>query len=75
MNLRGRDQPHTPIFYSFLIVSQKDVILFVTESRITEKVLTHFEEEGIDVTLKPFDKFELLNEITSLVRQFIFLIL
>lgn len=67
LNLRGKDKETSPIFYSFLIVTQKDVILFVTKSRITSKILTHFEEEGIDVSLKSFDKKLLLSEIESIV--------
>lgn len=67
LNLRGKDQINTPIFYSFLIVTQKDVILFVTKSRITTKILTHFEEEGIDVLIKSFDKNLLLIEIETIV--------
>lgn len=69
LNLRGKDQINTPIFYSFLIVTQKDVILFVTKSRMTTKILTHFEEEGIDVSIKSFDKNLLLIEIENIVKE------
>lgn len=62
-NLRGADQRTSPIFYSYAIVTDTDVTLFVDESKITDKIREHFAANNVQVTIKGY------KEIFAAVEQ------
>ena len=41
LNLRGSDISYFPVFYSYLIVQMEGAILYVSEKKITWKVIDH----------------------------------
>ncbi|GJN09927.1 hypothetical protein PR202_ga27981 [Eleusine coracana subsp. coracana] len=53
LNLRGSDVPHSPVFYSYLIVDVSTATLFVDSNKVPEDVLEHLEKAG--VKLKPYE--------------------
>ncbi|PKA57435.1 Xaa-Pro aminopeptidase [Apostasia shenzhenica] len=62
LNLRGNDVPHSPVFYSYLLVSTSTATLFVNHSKVTEEVMVHLTETGVQ--MRPYEA--LLSEIESL---------
>lgn len=56
LNLRGSDINYNPVFFSYVIVSPTAVHFFVEESKITGAVRDHFLQEGLSVTIHPYDK-------------------
>lgn len=59
-NIRGNDIPCTPVVLSYVIVTAKDVFLFINSRVLDEKVLSYLTENG--VTVKPYD------EIYTMIR-------
>lgn len=56
LNLRGLDIPHNPVFFSYVIIKETEVLLYVLDaSRITPKIRTHFEEEGVADEIKVYE--------------------
>ncbi|XP_039801282.1 aminopeptidase P2 isoform X2 [Panicum virgatum] len=53
LNMRGSDVPHSPVFYSYLIVEVSTATLFVDSNKVSEDVLEHLEKAG--VKLKPYE--------------------
>ncbi|KAL6639077.1 hypothetical protein ACP70R_022807 [Stipagrostis hirtigluma subsp. patula] len=53
LNMRGSDVPHSPVFYSYLIVEVSGATLFVDSSKISGDVLEHLEKAGVN--LKPYE--------------------
>ena len=47
LNLRGTDVHCTPVFVSYLLISSKDVTLFVNKAKLTPQVMDYLKEEGI----------------------------
>ncbi|KAG0479053.1 hypothetical protein HPP92_013772 [Vanilla planifolia] len=65
LNLRGSDVPHSPVFYSYLIVTTTGATLFVDNAKVTEEVMLHLTKAG--VKLRPYEA--ILSEIESLANQ------
>ncbi len=62
-NLRGRDLPYTPVFYSYLIITSDEVLLFTDSDRFDEVVLKSVSE---DLTVLPYESFmEKLSDIAG----------
>lgn len=56
LNLRGADIESTPVFFSYLILTQNDIYLYILdETRITHYIENHFYTEGIDVKVKEYN--------------------
>ncbi|EEB12561.1 Xaa-Pro aminopeptidase 2 precursor, putative [Pediculus humanus corporis] len=59
LNLRGSDISYFPVFYSYLIVQMEGAILYVSEKKITWKVIDHlnsnFTQSGQYVIYLMFD--------------------
>ena len=49
LNLRGSDVHCNPVFVSYLLISSKDVTLFINSKKLTPKVQTYLKAEGISV--------------------------
>ena len=49
LNLRGTDVHCNPVFVSYLLISSKDVTLFVNPAKLTPDVSAYLQEEGVAV--------------------------
>ncbi|XP_067939810.1 xaa-Pro aminopeptidase 1-like [Watersipora subatra] len=58
LNLRGSDIQMNPVFFSYVIVSQSEISLFVSEEKITSDVSAHLRD-GTDaaVLIQPYHQF------------------
>ena len=63
-NLRGNDILHTPVFYSFAVISKKDSILFVDKNKISDDVKLYLKEN--DVKIKDYDSiYDYMSKMKS----------
>ncbi|XP_073005199.1 aminopeptidase P2 [Typha latifolia] len=65
LNMRGNDVPHSPVFYSYLLVDITGATLFVDDNKVTAEVLNHLTNAGVE--LKPYEA--ILSEIESLAAN------
>ena len=49
LNLRGTDVHCTPVFVAYLLISSKDVTLYVNPAKLTDEVRAYLAAEGIGV--------------------------
>lgn len=49
LNLRGTDVHCNPVFVAYLLISSKDVTLFVNQAKLTAEVSGYLKSEGIQV--------------------------
>lgn len=49
LNLRGTDVHCNPVFVAYLLISSKDVTLFVNQAKLTAEVSDYLKTEGIQV--------------------------
>ena len=49
LNLRGTDVHCNPVFVAYLLISSKDVTLFVNQAKLTAEVAEYLKSEGIGV--------------------------
>ena len=49
LNLRGTDVHCNPVFVSYLLISSKDVTLYVNKEKLTPEVLAYLKTEGVGV--------------------------
>ena len=49
LNLRGSDVHCNPVFVSYLLISSKDVTLFVNKMKLTSEVVAYLKSEGVGV--------------------------
>lgn len=54
LNLRGEDIPYNPVFFSYVVVTLTDVVLFVDKQKITPAVEQHLQQGS--VTVQPYDQ-------------------
>ena len=50
---RGNDVPHSPVFYSYLIVDTTGAKLFVDNNKVTDQVIDHLRTAGVE--LRPYE--------------------
>lgn len=51
LNLRGSDIEYSSVFYAYMIVTVKDLHLYILDQRrISDSIQGHFFAEGIEVT-------------------------
>ncbi|RZF34173.1 hypothetical protein LSTR_LSTR003583 [Laodelphax striatellus] len=55
-NLRGSDIEYNPVFFAYAAVTLSYVHLFIDESKLSPAVKGHFKEEGLNVTIHPYDQ-------------------
>jgi Xaa-Pro aminopeptidase len=65
LNMRGSDVPHSPVFYSYLIVEMSTATLFVNSSKVSEEVLEHLKKAGVN--LKPYEA--ILSDVERLAEK------
>jgi Xaa-Pro aminopeptidase len=56
LNLRGSDINSNPVFFSYVIITDKDVLFFIEESRVTDEIRTHFTKNNVNVQVKKYDE-------------------
>ena len=49
LNLRGQDVKNTPLFYSYVLVEEKKVVLFINREKIDENLFKILTESNIDI--------------------------
>ncbi len=49
LNLRGTDVHCNPVFVSYLLISSKEVILYINKVKLTSEVSNYLKAEGIEV--------------------------
>lgn len=49
LNIRGNDVAFNPVVLSYLILSQTEVLLFINEKTLDEKVRTSLEKDGVKI--------------------------
>ncbi len=54
LNLRGSDVHCNPVFVSYLLISTKDVTLFIDKVKLTSEIEDYLKKEGVKV--KPYDQ-------------------
>lgn len=67
MNLRASDIEYNPVFFSYVIITQTELFLYIKEERITDEIREHFTNEGITVIVKDYD--DIIEGINSLVES------
>ncbi|WVZ62377.1 hypothetical protein U9M48_012135 [Paspalum notatum var. saurae] len=65
LNMRGSDVPHSPVFYSYLIIEVSTATLFVDSTKVSEVVLEHLGKAG--VKLKPYEA--IVSEVERLAEK------
>ena len=50
LNLRGTDVHCNPVFVSYLLISSKDVTLYVNKDKLTPQVIAYLQAEGVKVS-------------------------
>lgn len=55
-NLRGNDMPCTPLFYSYVWITQESCCLFVRETCLSEEVRRRLEQDKI--TILPYEQID-----------------
>ena len=51
LNLRGSDVHCNPVFVSYLLISSKDVTLYINKEKLSSEVLAYLKTEGVGVAL------------------------
>lgn len=49
LNLRGRDVPENPVFYSFLVVTRREAILYLPKEKQTLELVDRLQSHGVGV--------------------------
>ena len=70
LNLRGTDVHCNPVFVAYLLISSKDVTLFVNQAKLTAEVSDYLKSEGIQVEdyeqvengLKQYFEYNILHD-------------
>jgi Xaa-Pro aminopeptidase len=47
LNIRGNDLPYSPLIFSFAIIGEEQILLFVSENRFTHELASEFDRLGI----------------------------
>ncbi|MCL4151826.1 UNVERIFIED_CONTAM: hypothetical protein GTU68_026125 [Idotea baltica] len=55
LNLRGSDISFNPVFYSYLLISNKEVILFINENKLSNDLKNELLNDGIKIY--PYNEF------------------
>lgn len=50
LNLRGTDVHCNPVFVSYVLLTQKDCVLYIDSRKVPDEVATYLEEEDVDVS-------------------------
>jgi len=67
LNLRGSDIKFNPVFFSYVILTNNELFLYIDEGRITETVTEHFNTQNTTIQLKKYNN--IFDEIPRLVNE------
>lgn len=67
MNMRATDINYNPVFFSYVIITQTELFLYIKENRITDEVREHFTNEGITVIVVDYD--DIVDGINALIES------
>lgn len=55
LNWRGSDIPFNPVFFAYVVLTLKDVHIFVDRSRLNQQALQQLKNEGIDPVFHAYE--------------------
>ncbi|GAB0092317.1 Xaa-Pro aminopeptidase ApepP [Sergentomyia squamirostris] len=58
LNLRGSDIPYNPVFFAYLIITLKEVFLFIDNSKLPHDFTVHESDNEVKIDVKPYDQVE-----------------
>jgi len=66
LNLRGGDIRSNPVFFSYVIVTDTELIFFIDSTRITDEIRAHFATNGVTVSNKGYNEiFDVLPTLAE----------
>ncbi|KAG1679559.1 Xaa-Pro aminopeptidase 1 [Nymphon striatum] len=66
LNLRGTDIIYNPIFFSYILLTMKDIFLFIEKEKITPEVSAHLQIESGAISILPYNH---VNDFLSSFRR------
>lgn len=70
LNWRGSDIPYNPVFFAYVILTLKDLHLFIDKSRLNQGALEQLKNEGVDPIFHAYEDIHIyLKEIASLCSE------
>ncbi|RXG66457.1 Xaa-Pro aminopeptidase 1 [Armadillidium vulgare] len=67
-NLRGSDIVYNPVFFSYSIITQTDVFLYIDEEKLTPAAKRHLQESEAKITVLPYENlFEDIDKLSFLI--------
>lgn len=68
LNLRGSDKDMTPIFFSYVIITQNKISLHLEgKHRYNKKIYNHFYKEQVNIDVKPYEN--IVNAVYQMVKE------
>lgn len=58
LNARGSDIDFNPVFFSYVIVTNESLYLFIDDKKVTSVLRKHFQNENVNVTFYPYEKIQ-----------------
>ncbi|XP_071555219.1 xaa-Pro aminopeptidase ApepP [Temnothorax nylanderi] len=66
LNWRGSDIPFNPVFFAYVILTLKDVYVFIDRSRLSQEALEQLKNEGVDPIFHPYeDLYVYMKELVN----------
>lgn len=67
LNWRGSDIPFNPVFFAYVILTLKDVHIFIDRSRLSQEALEQLRKEGVDPIFHAYKDVHIyMKELVSL---------
>ncbi|XP_050682912.1 xaa-Pro aminopeptidase ApepP-like [Leptidea sinapis] len=67
LNIRGSDIPYNPVFFSYLVITAQDVILFWHDGHIGDEVVKSLSSEGVRIEGIAYDL--IVQKLKSMAKQ------
>lgn len=68
LNLRGSDKNMTPIFFSYVIITQNKLSLYLEgKHRYNKKIYNHFYKENVDIEVDSYENT--VNAVYQMVER------
>ncbi|XP_029167258.1 xaa-Pro aminopeptidase ApepP-like [Nylanderia fulva] len=70
LNWRGSDIPFNPVFFTYVILTPKDVHVFVDRSRLSQEALEQLKNEGVDPIFHAYTDIHVyMKELVNLCME------
>lgn len=67
LNLRGSDKDMTPIFFSYVIITQNNISLYLEgKHRYNKKIYNHFYKEKVNIVVDSYENT--VNAVYQMVK-------